>query len=64
MSDHFKDWAGRKGIKLEPSTAHHPQADGQAEMVNKAIVFAMAACKVKGNEWLHKLPEIQLKVNS
>jgi len=29
MSDHFKDWAVRKGIKLEPSTAYHPQMDGQ-----------------------------------
>jgi len=24
MSDHFKDWAARKGIKLEPSMAYHP----------------------------------------
>jgi len=29
VSDHFKDWAARKGIKLEPSTAYHPQMDGQ-----------------------------------
>jgi len=24
MSNHFKDWAARKGIKLEPSTEYHP----------------------------------------
>jgi len=24
MSDHFKDWVARKGIKLELSTAYHP----------------------------------------
>jgi len=40
MSDHFKDWAARKGIKLEPSTAYHPQTDGQSEFTNKAILQA------------------------
>jgi len=34
MSDHFKDWAARKGIKLEPSTIYHPQTDGQSEITN------------------------------
>jgi len=34
MSDHFKDWAARKGIMLEPSTACHPQTDGQSEIAN------------------------------
>jgi len=64
MSDHFKDWAARKGIKLEPSTAYHPQTDGQSEIGNKTILQAARACKVEGNEWLHKLSEIQLKLNS
>jgi len=64
MSDHFKDWAARKGIKLEPSTAYHPQTDGKSEIANKAILQAARACKVEGNEWLHKLSEIQLKLNS
>jgi len=40
MSDHFKHWAARKGIKLELSTAYHPQTDGQSEIVNKAILQA------------------------
>jgi len=64
MSDHFQDWAARKGIKLEPSTAYHPQTDGQSEIANKAILQAAQACKVEGNEWLHKLSEIQLNLNS
>ena len=64
MSDHFKDWAARKGIKLKPSTAYHPQTDGQSEIANKAILQAARACKVEGNEWLHNLYEIQLKLNS
>jgi len=64
MSDHVKDWAARNGIKLEPSTAYHPQMDGQTEIANKAILQATRACNVEGNEWLHKLSEIQLKLNS
>jgi len=34
ISKHFKDWATRKGIKLEPSTADHPQTHGQSEIAN------------------------------
>jgi len=64
MSDNFKDWAARKGIKLELSTTYYPQTDGQLEIANKAILQAARACKVEGNEWLHKLSEIQLKLNS
>jgi len=64
MSDHFKDWAARKRIKLEPSTAYHPRTDGKSEIANKAILQAARACKVERNEWLHKLSEIQLKLNS
>jgi len=36
MSVHFKDCAARKGIKLEPSTAYHPQTEGHSEIPNKA----------------------------
>jgi len=64
MSDHFKDWAARKGIKLEPSTAYHPQMDSQSEIATKAILQVARAYKVECNEWLHKLSEIQLKLNS
>ena len=49
---------------MEPSTAYHPQSDGQSEIANKAILQATRAIKVEGNEWLQKLPEIQLKLNA
>jgi len=64
MSDHFKDWAARKEIKLEQSTAYHPQTDGQLEIVKKATLQAARAFKVEGNESLQKLSEIQLNLNS
>jgi len=28
ISDHFKNCAARKGIRLEPSTTYHPEMDG------------------------------------
>jgi len=57
MSDHYKDWAARKGIMLEQSTAYHPQTDSQSEIANNAILQATRVYKVKGNEWLYKLCE-------
>jgi len=48
---------------LEPSTTYHPQTDGQSETAIKAIPQAAPACKIAGNEWRHKLSEIQLKLN-
>ena len=58
------DWEARKGIKLEPSTSYRLQADGQTEIVNKEILQVARACKAEGDEWLQKIPEIQLKLNS
>jgi len=63
-SFHFMDWAARKGIKLEPSTSYHPQADSQTYIINKEILQVARACKVEGDQWLQKIPEIQLKLNS
>jgi len=49
---------------LEPSTAYYTQTGSQSEIANKAILQAAQACKVEENEWLYKLSEIQLKLNS
>jgi len=64
MSDHFKDWIARKGIKLEQFTAYHPQTEGQSEIATKAIFQASRPCKVEGKVWLPKHHEIQVKLNS
>jgi len=50
MSHHFKDWASRKGIKLEPSTVYNPQTDSQSETDNKVIFQGAPACNVAGNK--------------
>ena len=64
MSDHFQGWAASKGILLEPSTAYQQQTDGQTEIVNKEVVTIVRACELEGDQWVKKLPEIQLKLNS
>jgi len=62
--DYFMDWAVRKGIKLKLSTIYHLETGGKSEIANKAILQATRACKMAGNEWLHKLYGIQLLLNT
>jgi len=50
MSDHFKDWSARKGIKLELSIGYYPQMESQSQIANKVILQAARAWKVEGNE--------------
>ena len=64
MLSHFLSWAASKGMKLEPSTVYHPHTDSQSEIENKKIIHVARACKVQGNEWLSKIPEIPLRLNS
>ena len=49
---------------MKPSATYHPQTDGQAEITNKAILQGARAYKLEGNQWLHKLSEIQPKLDS
>ena len=64
MSDHFQAWAASKAILLELSTGHSQQTDGQTEFVNKEVVTIVRACELEADQWVKKLPEIQLKLNN
>ena len=64
MSSHVQSWAASEGIKLETSFSYHPQTDGQSKIESKKIIQVARACKAEGNEWLNKIAEIQLRLNS
>lgn len=55
----LKDFCGRMNIKLTYSTPRYPQANGQAEAFNKAIVNSLKN-KLEGEKglWLEALPKV------
>ena len=63
MLFHFQSWAASKGVKLEPSTVYYSQMDRQLDIRNKETIQVARACKLEGNIWLSKTPEIQLRLN-
>ena len=64
MSSHFHSWVASKGKKLEPSTSYHPPTDAHSEIVNTKIIQVARACEAEGNQWLTKILEIQIRLNS
>ena len=64
MPSNFQSWAASKGIKLEPSTIYYAQTDSQLEIKNKEIIQVVRGCKAERNEWLSKILDFQLKLNS
>ena len=64
MSSHFQSWAASKGNKLELSTMCKLQQDRPSKIVKEEIIQLTRACNTKGNEWLSKISEIQLRLNS
>ena len=64
MLSHSQSWASSKAIKLEPSTAYHPQTGRQSEIVLKEIIQGARGCKAAEHAWLGKIPKMQLKLSS
>ena len=64
MSDHFQGWAASNRILLEPSTLYHQQTDGQSEIVNQEVVTIVPAYEIEADQWVKKLEEIPLRLNS
>ena len=57
-------WAKKNEIRLDLSSAYHPQTDGTTEATNKAILQLIRAYTLEGKNWLAYLPEIQFKLTS
>ncbi|KAL0326173.1 UNVERIFIED_CONTAM: Transposon Ty3-G Gag-Pol polyprotein [Sesamum radiatum] len=57
MSRFWREYFQLQGVQLKPSTAYHPQTDGQTEVVNKCLECYL--CCITGDqpkEWVHWLP--------
>ncbi|KAL0351492.1 UNVERIFIED_CONTAM: Transposon Ty3-G Gag-Pol polyprotein [Sesamum calycinum] len=57
MSRFSREYFQLQGVQLKPSTAYHPQTDGQTEVVNKCLECYL--CCITGDqpkEWVHWLP--------
>ena len=54
----FTEWARKKGIRLDISTAYHQQTDGQTEIVNKELKQVLKVIKEEGKNWLAAILEI------
>ena len=55
----------RKGIKIKLSSAHHPETDGQTEIVNKGIkAFLRSYVAYLQDDWIDFLPEAEFVGNN
>jgi len=65
MSNWYKAFMGKLGVKNTPSSVYHPQTDGQTENVNKFIKFYLRLfCSKCPNDWPTFLPVIEFCLNS
>ena len=60
----FKELGRLLGIKLNMSTAHHPQTDGATERANQEIeAYLSIFCCNNPNTWRSLLPTLELSYN-
>ena len=60
----FKRWMLEHGIKSAMSTPYHPQTDGQTERANRDLNVILRILKAEGKNWIAKVPEVQMALNS
>ncbi|XP_042944673.1 uncharacterized protein K02A2.6-like [Carya illinoinensis] len=58
-SDHYREWCAELRIKAKYSSPGHPQANGQAEVTNKALlsILKKKVAEKKG-DWADELPRV------
>ncbi|GBG76308.1 hypothetical protein CBR_g22056 [Chara braunii] len=65
MSDFWLAFIKRWGSSLKPSSARHPQSDGQTERAHQtAQVLLRTLIRPDQKDWVERLPDVELAYNS
>jgi hypothetical protein len=65
MSNWYRAFMGKLGVKQTPSSVYHPETDGQTENMNKQIKFYLRLfCQKNPLDWPLFLPIIEFAINS
>ncbi|GBG66553.1 hypothetical protein CBR_g64823 [Chara braunii] len=65
MSDFWLALIKRWGLSLKPSSARHPQTDGQTERAHQtAQVLLRTLIRPDQKDWVERLPDVELAYNS
>jgi len=65
MSRFMKELYSRLGIERNPSTAYHPQTDGQTERVNQELEqYLRLYCNYRQNDWTEWLSIAEFSYNN
>ena len=65
MSNWYRAFMGKLGVKQTPSSVYHPETDGQTENMNKQIKFYLRLfCQKNPKDWVSFLPIVEFAINS
>lgn len=65
MSQFWREFFRMMGTKLKPSTAYHPQTDGQTERANRTLIEQLRHYVGHNqDDWSKYLPHLEFAVNS
>jgi len=61
----MKELCSRLGVERNPSTAYHPQTDGQTERVNQELKkYLRLYCNYRQNDWAEWLSIAEFSYNN
>ena len=64
MSKQFQKFCERAGSKHTPTSAYHPEGDGNIEIKNKALKKIQVIFNEEGANWILKVAETQMQLNN